>query len=228
MPKLLVSVKNTDEALIALAGGADLIDVKDPARGSLGRADPSVLADVLDVVAGQRPVSAALGELRDWSEELPPLIDRLAFVKWGLANASADWRSRVSNLRQRIESTTPCRVVLAGYADHRRAGAPAPGEVAQVAIADRHAVLLLDTCCKDGPTLLDWLTIPALAEMVESCQRAGVAVALAGGLQARHIAPLRPLGPDWFAVRGAVCAHDRKGTIKSHLVRDMRTQLPAG
>ena len=38
-PGLLVSVRSGAEAEAALAGGADLIDVKEPTRGALGRAD---------------------------------------------------------------------------------------------------------------------------------------------------------------------------------------------
>ena len=38
MSGLLVSVRNVEEALAALEGGASLIDVKEPSRGPLGRA----------------------------------------------------------------------------------------------------------------------------------------------------------------------------------------------
>ena len=34
--KLLVSVVSAEEARLALAGGADIIDVKDPSEGALG------------------------------------------------------------------------------------------------------------------------------------------------------------------------------------------------
>ena len=40
--RLLVSVRSAAEAEIALHGGADLIDVKEPTRGSLGRADGAI------------------------------------------------------------------------------------------------------------------------------------------------------------------------------------------
>ena len=63
MTRLLVSVRSADEARTALAAGVDLIDVKEPARGSLGAASPGVVADVVGAVAGRVPVSAALGEL---------------------------------------------------------------------------------------------------------------------------------------------------------------------
>ncbi|MBV9124193.1 MAG: hypothetical protein JO112_12620, partial [Planctomycetes bacterium] len=70
MAGLLVSVRSAVEAEAALAGGATLIDVKEPAHGSLGRALDAILEEVVACVGGQCPVSAALGELR---EEAPPL-----------------------------------------------------------------------------------------------------------------------------------------------------------
>jgi uncharacterized protein (UPF0264 family) len=62
-PGLLVSVRNELEALEALAGGADVIDVKEPTRGSLGAADASTIAEVVYAVNGRAIVTAALGEL---------------------------------------------------------------------------------------------------------------------------------------------------------------------
>ena len=61
--KLLVSVRSTAEAEAALRGGADIIDIKEPARGPLGMAPPEVCGSIVQRVAGRAPVSAALGEL---------------------------------------------------------------------------------------------------------------------------------------------------------------------
>ena len=60
--RLLVSVANAAEASAALAGGADLIDAKDPAAGALGAVSPQVFRDIHASVAGERPVTAALGD----------------------------------------------------------------------------------------------------------------------------------------------------------------------
>src|SRR3954451_22237023 len=82
---LLVSVRGADEVPAALEGGADLIDVKEPARGPLGMAEAEVVAAVLDRVDARVPVSAALGEWSPnaitqahWLLEL-----KLSYVKWG-------------------------------------------------------------------------------------------------------------------------------------------------
>ena len=42
---LLVSVRSVEEAKDALAAGADLIDVKDPAKGALGMAEAEIVPD---------------------------------------------------------------------------------------------------------------------------------------------------------------------------------------
>ena len=55
MAKLLVSVRNAAEAEIALEAGADLIDVKEPKRGSPGAADVATIESVVQAVAGRVP-----------------------------------------------------------------------------------------------------------------------------------------------------------------------------
>ena len=46
MAGLLVSVRSAEEARAALAGGATVIDIKEPDRGPLGRAEPEVWQQV--------------------------------------------------------------------------------------------------------------------------------------------------------------------------------------
>lgn len=226
MAELLVSVRSAAEARSAVAGGAGVIDVKEPVRGSLGRAEVGVVEEVLDAVAGQRPVSAALGELREWvGETVPVSLERLAFVKWGLAGAARDWRDQVDQLRRRVESASACRVVLTAYADHGRAEGPSPVEVCRHAIAQRYAVMLVDTFGKDGTTLLDWLSVEEVGRLVAECREGGVGIALAGSLGLRDVETLLPLRPDWFAVRGAVCVGGRGGEIDGVRVRELAQRL---
>src|SRR2546430_16954850 len=63
--RLLVSVVSADEAERALAGGADIVDVKDPGEGALGAPAPRVLCDVVRAEGSAAPVSVALGDLPD-------------------------------------------------------------------------------------------------------------------------------------------------------------------
>jgi uncharacterized protein (UPF0264 family) len=87
-PRLLVSVRNAAETAAALAGGADLIDVKEPDRGSLGAADARQIAEVVRHVAGRVPVSVALGELTDVVGQPLPDLTGVTYAKLGLAGCA--------------------------------------------------------------------------------------------------------------------------------------------
>jgi uncharacterized protein (UPF0264 family) len=217
MTQLLVSVRSAAEARIALEAGASLIDVKEPTRGSLGRAEDAVIRGVVAEVAGRRPVSAALGEWAEGGREIPPA--KLAFVKWGLAGcARRPWQHDLGRLLDRQSSP---QVVLAAYADWECAQAPSVDEVFEVARRYPGSVLLVDTHCKEAnnvvrkqrPTLLDWLPLAWIEDLCGRCRDAHVKIALAGSLGLDEINSLRNARPDWFAVRGAVCDGDRNAAI---------------
>jgi uncharacterized protein (UPF0264 family) len=237
---LLVSVRSAEEAVAALAGGAGLIDVKEPERGALGFAGGEVIAAVLCAVGGRRPVSAALGELRDATPSFPrsawertsgrsascPGRDRdaerrhlrshaergseMAFAKWGLAGCGHhfDWPDQLAQAATLLPAG--CRPVAVAYADWQRAAAPPPADVCAATCSRSWGALLIDTWGKDGSTLLDWLSLEAIRDISNYCRAAGVPLALAGSLGIDQIRQLRPLRPDWFAVRGAACRHGRR------------------
>jgi uncharacterized protein (UPF0264 family) len=226
IPGLLVSVRSVAEAAAALAGGADLIDVKEPSRGPLGRADGETIAAVIRHVNKWRPVSAALGELVD-NESLPS-VDGLDFVKWGLAGCfrRIDWRARLAS--GLMNDGSP-RAVIVAYADWERVEAPPLDDVAEFARPWPGATFLLDTFGKDPavqgsarPSLLSWLSSATVTQLCRSLHDAGVRVAIAGSLDAEDIKALRCAEPDWFAVRGAVCVQGRRdGAICASRVREL-------
>jgi uncharacterized protein (UPF0264 family) len=219
-PKLLVSVRSADEALAALAGGADLIDVKEPTRGPLGAADDAVIRDVIGAVGGRVPVSAALGEWADWHHrELPAGLD---YAKWGLARRAAPATAVMTQIRT---SSYARRPVLVAYADFGRAGSPDPGWLASQAVRYEFPAFLIDTAVKDGTRLLDWIAPAALAALRYRLADAGVPLALAGSLDEASIRALAALEPDWFAVRGAACVGGRQGTVCADRVRRLRTVI---
>jgi len=226
--RLLVSVRSAAEAEAALRGGASLIDVKEPAHGALGRADDSVLADVVRTVAGRRPISAALGELDDFNDKLPNVP--LTYIKWGLAGFRGReyaWRPELSLLMRRLSERQPtCRAVAVAYADWQRAGAPMPEEVVSFAVEQAAGAFLVDTWHKDGTTLLDWLPLDAIERFVQRCRAGSLPIALAGSLGLTEIEKLLPMCPDWFAVRGAICQEGkRQAAIDEDKVRQLTALL---
>ena len=227
MTRLLISVRNAAEARTALAGGADLIDIKCPERGSLGAADPLTWLHVQRSVGQRLPLSVALGELQD-----PELFARAAaipqgirFAKCGLAGCRdlPDWSSRWSQLGQRLPA--PVALVGVAYADWKVARAPQPCAVlARASDCDCRA-LLLDTWDKQGPGLTEHLSLPELRTLVQGAQQQGMLAVLAGSVRAATVPDLLSLEPDFLAVRGAVCRGNRSGPLELHRVRALRRQL---
>ncbi len=227
MTRLLVSVRSAVEAEAALAGGAALIDVKEPTQGALGRASDNVIADVVRVVAGRAPVSAACGELRDNPQAtLPVCLPSLTFVKCGLAECAAvnlPWRAELDALDAVVRRGAPvCRTVAVAYADWRGARSPSPDEVCAFVCQRPGWGFLLDTWAKNGLTLLDWISRVELDRYIRLCRNASVPIALAGSLGRAVIRTLKPTAPDWFAVRGAAChGLQRNAIIDAEKVRDL-------
>ncbi len=224
--QLLVSVRNATEAIDALEGGASIIDVKEPARGSLGAADPACWREVLQVVGQRAPVSIALGELLDseldqYLEMIPPV----QYAKVGLAGCAQDcgWSQRLQDLVSRLpRGTSP---VAVAYADWTTCRAPSPNQVMEAARQFGCPALLCDTHDKQHGGLMDYLDIPTLVTLSDSARRAGMLFALAGSLDLQQLPSLQSLQMDYIAVRGAACDGGRLGTVRRDKVREMVQHL---
>ena len=59
MSELLVSVRSAEEALLRSKAARRSSTSRNRSRGSLGRADDDVIAEIARVVANRRPLSAA-------------------------------------------------------------------------------------------------------------------------------------------------------------------------
>lgn len=223
MTQLLVSVRTVDEALAALAGGADLIDVKEPSRGPLGAADPLTWAQVRDAVGGNVPVSAALGELVDLADSSD--VQGVTLVKAGLAQCAdwPDWRTRLVRLKDALPATTG--LVAVAYADAELANAPSPRVVLDTAIELSLSTLLIDTFAKSGGNLWHALSDDEIGTLLELAHQHGVRVALAGSLDTITLSRALALGPDWIAVRGAACVGGRTGRVTSERVATLKAAI---
>lgn len=229
-PELLVSVRDVAEARAALAGGAEVIDVKDPARGPLGRADDAILSAVRDALSPKQQLSAALGELCEFSGAVPGGFD---FVKCGPARLGGfdEWRDRWLRLRAAAD---PAQAVIVAYADWRCAGAVPFDEIIDFACAQPAPIVLIDTGCKEKSAyrrragLFDWQPADWLAAVVDRVHSAGGRIALAGSLRAEDFALACELQPDWIAVRGAACFdEDRDLVIDTRRVAALKAMLCA-
>lgn len=222
MTELLVSVRNAEEAHAALEGGADVVDVKEPRRGALGAADPTVWRKVQSVVGDRAKTSVALGELLAESVEmLAGEATGFVFAKVGLAGCAAEssWRLRWDRVMQILPSGV--LPVPVAYADEQAAQSPEVREVLELAVMSPAKLMLIDTFNKGRGHLVDHLTFEALAKLCDEAERCSVQLALAGSLKLNDIERLLALAPAYLGVRGAACVGGRDGTVDETRVKSL-------
>jgi (5-formylfuran-3-yl)methyl phosphate synthase len=221
-PRLLVSVVSAEEARRALAGGADIVDVKDPGEGALGAPAPGVLSDVVHAVAGILPVSVALGDLPDLPHTAAlaargAALSGATYVKVGLRGVRELERA-VAVMSAVAGAVGPHAVIAAAYADAEALDPPALAPFWLPAVVERTGIAgaLVDTFVKDGRGLYAWLPESELADLIDRTRRAGAIFGVAGQLRRGE---LGRVGADVVGVRSAVCrGGDRSADLDADLV----------
>jgi uncharacterized protein (UPF0264 family) len=230
--RLLVSVADVSEARDAVDGGADVVDVKNPAEGSLGAPAPAVVRAIRAAVPRQMPVSVAIGDM-------PNLPGTAALAALGAARCGASsvkvglWGTSCEQevvallraVRDGLDGCPGVEVVAGAYVDAERVpGRPiAPRLLPRCASAAGLSACLLDTAVKDGRGLLDWVGLDGLGEFVDEAHAHGLEVALAGGIRIEDLPSIRATGADIVGVRSAACRSGvRNGSLDIERVHRLR------
>lgn len=201
---MLASVMTCAEAMVALEGGADIIDLKNPTLGALGALDDNTIRAVVAAVAGRVPVSATVGDLVEMESGLiSRAVQHMAnngvdYVKVGffpspLSTACLDALS--------MHAGKDIRLVAVLFGDLGYDGFHVPDFAAA-----GFAGIMLDTAIKGGGSIRGRIADGRLAEFVVAAQASGLLAGLAGSLAIPDIAPLIELHPDYLGFRGALCA----------------------
>ncbi len=220
----LASVRSEAEALLAVSGGADIIDCKDPVAGALGALPHAVVTAVRRAVP-HLPVSATIGDLPCEADVLCAAARAMAatgvhYVKVGLL-PGGDARGAIAALG--CQDLGDARLVAVLFADHHPDFSLLPA-LAQAGFAG----VMLDTAGKGQGTLVDFVPLARLAHFVTDARGQGLLAGLAGSLRLDHIATLAPLAPDVLGFRGALCAgRQRKGVLDPQAVRAVAQALKA-
>ncbi len=220
--KLLVSVRSAHEALLAAAGGADFIDLKEPRDGALGGLP---LATIRDCVAALRdvavPISATIGDLPMQAQgEIEARVHAVAdcgvdFVKVGIENDGTA-RDVLTMLAHCGRSVVPVLIADRGL----------DAALVNFAASLGFAGLMVDTADKGAGSLFDCVPMPALQDFIASARAASLMCGLAGALRIEHLPRLAALAPDFAGFRTAVCNGDRSSALDPQRLRALRLATP--
>jgi len=209
----MVSVTSPEEAVEAVKGGANIIDVKNPVEGALGANLPWITAKVRDAVERDIEVSGTLGDL----PYLPGTVSlaalgaalcRVNYVKIGLLGPKSE--EEVLNILRAVSQTFKefglnIKVVAAGYADYVEQGSLNPLMLPMLAAEAGVWGVLIDVRGKDERGLFDHLSYGDLKKFVKESHLFGLNAALAGSLGSKDAQTMIDLDVDVIGVRRGVC-----------------------
>jgi (5-formylfuran-3-yl)methyl phosphate synthase len=234
--RLLVSVRSGDEVPAALAGGADIIDAKEPKRGSLGAVSPDVLSEIVAAIPGYCPLSIALGDVAtalQVEESIAALQlnprEGPVYVKLGFAAlVSSEAITQLLGVAVMTASRHGSMpgIIAVAYADAAQAGTATAEAIVQAAVKSKCAGVLLDTHQKNGRGLFSLIGDIGVASWLDCARSAGLLSAVAGSLDASDIARVSALNPDVIGARGAACEGGRDGVVSRERVAALRRKIP--
>lgn len=224
--QLLVSVRSAEEARAALAGGAGIIDAKEPEAGALGAVSPEVLAGIRASVPRDIALSAALGDVtsqEDVATAFAGLTGSLSFAKLGFQGVNqAHEVERLLGAAVKLAAglTGKPGVVAVAYADWNRVGSLQPDAFPEIVRRAGAHGLLIDTAIKEQGRLPDFLAAEELGALGRTLKQHSLCFAMAGSLGISDVALALTAGADIFGLRGAVSIGGRNGRIDRRLVSD--------
>ena len=223
MTRMLASVSSPREAEIALAGGADIIDLKFRATDAPVAVKLGVVRATVAAIGRRRPVSAFIGDLAMGPGLTAAAVREMAatgvdYVTLGISSGGdtpvcigelAEIASRVGLIAVFFADASPDLSLLPLLASSGFTGA------------------MLDAQDKAAGRLLDHFDVSRLHGFVDDCHKAGVLGGLAGSLETPDIPRLLALTPDLLGFRGALCGLEgAETTLDLGCIQAVRALIP--
>lgn len=209
MTKLLVSVKNQSESLIALNAGVDLIDLKSPQHGALGALALDEIASIVQSIQGRATISATIGDVSPDAEGVEEIVLATAscgvdFVKIAMLDVTHS-----NHALQKLTKLSPQVAMIAVLfaEDHY-----APDILQQITSAG-FVGAMLDTRKKQGLTLLDHFDLETLKQWVAEAKSLNLMTGLAGSLSCQMWPILSSFSSDYLGFRGGLCDNARDSDL---------------
>lgn len=214
--RLLLTVVRASELGTALGAGPDLLDLKDPSRGSLGPPPSALVRQAARRLAGSSPgLSVPLGDGPHGPGAVGAAAGRAArsgadYVKVGLLGHARREEAVEVLGRARVgidgSGHPGAELVAVSFADARNGRAPPPGGLVEAAVRGGADRVMLDTLDKGAGPVTDLLGRGRLGRWLAAARGRGLGTALAGGLGPGEVRGLAGLGVEVVGVRGGACA----------------------
>jgi uncharacterized protein (UPF0264 family) len=229
---LMVSVQDLEEALQAVRGGADIVDVKNLKETVVGSNFPPVIKQVRNAFPKNIHVSVTLGVVPNQAGTVSLAVYGAAAlgatsVKVGFVNSDYETALRILRESRRAIEGFDTKLIAATFADSHLFNGLDPGLVVKLAKESRSDGILIDTLTKDGRNLFDFMAEDTLKSLVDEAKELGMSTALSGSLRIGDLNTLSRINPDIVGVRGAVCTNEDRtdGKVVASAVAKLKHEL---
>jgi (5-formylfuran-3-yl)methyl phosphate synthase len=222
MTQLLISVKNTAEALLALEAGGDIIDLKDPNIGALGALSLDETEHIVRVINSRKTVSATVGENHASLDELAVAIQARARLGVGMIKIGASALFYAGDFVQNMQtfSSRGVKLVAVFFADEK-IDLNLLKKIKQAGFFGA----MLDTKNKQK-NLLQVQKKINLQNFTQICYQLRLESGLAGSLRPLHVGSLVKFNPTYLGFRGGVCQNwVRKSALSAAKIAEINDVL---
>jgi len=222
---MLASVRSLTEAKMVYAGGADIIDLKEPNDGALGAVPLLDIHHVVDDLWEKCIISATIGDLPADSAIINEKIIQTAetgvdYVKIGMFSD----RHIENSLPNLIHCANKGIAIIAVFfadmdfdVDH----------AIKTAAAARLKGVMLDTARKGSGSLLTHKNLMQLEFFVNRAKQNNLLTGLAGSLRTEDIPTLLKTSTDYVGFRTALCDNKQRiGSLNEKAIQAVRESIP--
>jgi (5-formylfuran-3-yl)methyl phosphate synthase len=222
MTGMLASVNSLEETKLVLAENVDIIDLKEPALGSLGGVDIRLVKKIVAFVSGQCPTSATIGDLPMQPDLVFKAVNEMVetgvdYVKIGFFPSA----NQVLIIEKLAQLANHIDMIAVLFAD-----AKPNFELIDRLNAAGFTGIMLDTLDKTRGSLTGVMAKTEIENVVKLIKSKGLICGLAGSLKLEDIPLLMPHQPDYLGFRGALCnQHLRVGRINARFVQNIKQTM---
>lgn len=223
MTKMLASVCDLEEALIAKMTKVDMIDLKQPSKGALGALPIELVREIVAALGKQCLTSATIGDLPLIPEIICPTIltmskTGVSYIKVGFFDNN-DWHKALAELSKLAQQNIQLIAVLFADTDPDLSYLPAIKNAGFKGV-------MLDTVFKGNGSLLRHMSDMQLKQFVQQAKELGLISGLAGSLTLEDVSLLMPYQADYLGFRSALCNHnDRTTALEVALVTQLQRTM---
>ena len=202
MSKILASIKNISEAKILINSEIDIIDLKDPSNGALGKLENNDIKDIINFIDKKKLTSSTIGDLPNDGDLISKIVDELSntdidFIKIGV------YENNYINTLSKIKS---CKKLIAVFFADKFL--PTNKEILILKKSGFSGVMI-DTSNKNSGNLFNHISDIDVRNFILNAKKLNLLTGIAGSINSSHINQIVKLNPNYMGFRGALC-EDKK------------------